>query len=164
MFFTTEAERGPQRATEFHSDDEAPEPVGEARHVEVEQQSYLDPAHSQICQQLRFVRRLDCSHRLYLNDDLAVDDDIGPKPFVEHYAFVKDGYSNLPLKGQACLPQLIAQALFVYRFQQTSASIAMNFNRQANDPLRQLLSDKQSIQLRGSSWPSQSSVVNPSES
>src|SRR5690242_6106557 len=160
MFFTTEDERGPQRATELYSDDEASEPVGEARHVEVEQQAYLNSAHPRICQQLRFVHRLDRSRRLYLNDDLAVDDDIGPKSFVEHYAFVKDGYSNLPLKGQACLPQLIAQALFVHQFQQTSPRIAVYFDRQANDPLRQLLSDKQSIQLRGSSWPSKSSAVN----
>ena len=105
--------------------------------MKIEEQADTQPAHAEIGQHLRVVCRHEFGNRFDFNDHLAVDENVGAEAFVESYAFVNDWNSDLPLKGDSSLLQLMTQAALVYGFQHTRTGEPMHLDGEADDLLGQ---------------------------
>src|SRR5690242_9862267 len=87
--------------------------------MKIEEQADAEPAHAQIDQHLRVVRRHEVGNCFDFDDHLAIDKNIGAEAFIELDAFVSDRNSDLPVKGDPSLSQLMTQAAPVNRFEHT---------------------------------------------
>ena len=120
--------------------------------MKIEEQADTQPAHAEIGQHLRVVCRHQLGNRFDLNDHLASYENVGAKAFVELDALVNDWNSDLSLKGDASLCQLMTQAALVYGFQHTGTGDPMHLDREADHLLGQFSREQHPFCLRAASW------------
>ena len=75
------------------------------------------------------MNRLDVFDRLQFDDQLAIDQQIQPKAFIERNTLILDGNRLLPLNQQPALFQNFGQHRLIYRFQQPRPKIPMQLQR-----------------------------------
>jgi hypothetical protein len=124
-------------AARSDSDDESAQAVLQQSGMEIEKQADAQAAHAEIGQDLRVVCRHKLGNRFDFNDHLVIDENVGAEAFVELDALVCDRNSDLPLKGDSSLRQLMTQAALVYGFQHTRTGGPMHLYGEANDLLGQ---------------------------
>ena len=113
--------------------------------MKIEEQADAQPAHAEIGQHLRVVCRHQLGNRFDLNDHLAIYENIGAKAFVELDTLVSDWNSDLSLKGDASLCQLMTQAALIYGFQHAWTSDPMHLDGEADDLLGQFARKQHTI-------------------
>jgi hypothetical protein len=132
------------------SHDEASQPVPQAHHIEIQQQANSISSDPQVGQKLRPMHRKDAFHRLDLNNQLLIDDNIRPEAHLQRSATVTDGHCDLPLNREGRLQQFKAKTFLIDRFQQSRPRLFMDFDRQTDHALRQFAAN----QYNPPQWPS----------
>ena len=105
--------------------------------MEIEQQADTEAAHDQIGQHLRIVCRSKHGDCFDFNDHLVIDQNVGTEAFIELDALVRDRNSDLPLKGDSGLLQLMTQAALINGFQHARTDDPMYLDGEADDLLGQ---------------------------
>jgi hypothetical protein len=111
-----------------------PDTVLEHSAVEIEQQTEGMTAEAKVGQELRFVNRVYGVHRLDLEDEIIVDNDIHLVMTVEFNAFVADWKPLATNERDSGKVQLMTQAGLVRTFQQPGAKVPVYLHGKTNDP------------------------------
>ena len=111
--------------------------IHQAWHVEVQQQTNVDPAHAQVRSELHLMDWQDDADGFDFQDKLARDDDICLEAVADFFALIEDGNCDLPGEGYACVCQFSAQAQLIYGFQQSRAGMSVHLDREPDHPIGQ---------------------------
>ena len=107
--------------------------------MKVHEVADAEMAHSEIGQQLRFVRWENGGYGLDFDNDDVADDDVGAKAAGDQLALVGDRDAGLASEVDPGCFEFPAQAGGVNDFQQPGTDGAVDVDRVADDALRQVL-------------------------
>jgi hypothetical protein len=105
-------------------------------------------AQAKIGEKLGVMDRKQLLDSLYLNHYLFLHNDIHPIGTIQVNLFVDDRQALLPNVRNRILMQLKTKTFLIRRFQQSWTQMAMDFNRQPNNALRQRASVRKTHLLR----------------
>jgi hypothetical protein len=112
------------------------DPFFEPSFVEVDQETPGDSRELHVGQELGFVDRQDPLDRLDPDDHQAGDEDVDAKVAVQRSALVSDGEQRLPFEGNPTLLELVAEAPFIDRFEQSRPQDAVDLDRRSDNRFR----------------------------
>ena len=127
--------------------------------MEIHQEADADMTHSEIGQNLSFMRRNQRCDRFDFKNDGVFDHHIGAEAERKCGSFVNDRHDDLVLKFDAGLAQLKTQKSRVNGFEKSRPGGTMHLDREADDALGQIPA-RQRVLLRETPWFSVFSVVN----
>jgi len=110
----------------------------QARGVKIQQQADGNAAHPKVGQDLCVVRRKQGGDCLDFQQDSTIDQDIGAEAQWQRSLFISDRNGNLPLERDSGAFQFIGQTFAIDRSEKAWPDMAMNLDRQTNDPVGQV--------------------------
>lgn len=126
----------------------AAETIHQAGCIEIQQQADPDAAHAEIGAQLHLVHRQNRRNRLDFQDKLLGHDNIRLETVPDLLALIEHRNGDLSYERNARPPQLDAQTLFIDRFKQAGARVAMHLDGQSDDLFGQFPRQKHAAPLR----------------
>lgn len=99
----------------------------------VEQQAKLAIAESELCQDLLPMNAHELFHGFQFNDDFVLDQQIGPKTFLEDQVVVTNWDRHLPLHLEPLLSQFMREGNLVNRFEKPRPGLGMNLECRVED-------------------------------
>jgi len=102
--------------------------LSQERHIEVNQQAYTLVSEFQVGQELGLVNRHQFLNGFQFQNDFVLHEEIDLVATVQLQTFIFDRQVHLSLEAQPAKMKLVAQALFVCRFQKTGAKMTMDLD------------------------------------
>ena len=137
----TENRGAPRRSCASH--DEAPQAVFQTGRVEIHQKADTATGHSKIGQDLRVMHREQAIDRLDLDDQVALNQDVGSESCIEAYTSVSDRYHDLSPAAEPSLCKFKAKAFFIDRLKQPRPEFLVNAYGEPDDAFGQSAANKQ---------------------
>jgi hypothetical protein len=115
--------------------------------LKIDQQTDVLAREAQVREQLRLIDRRDSFRALELDYNRTLYHQVHPVTAIQANALVLDREIYLARESKLSQGQLMAEAFFISRFEQSGAEGAMNFDRSANDGLGQIRKQISSLRL-----------------